>query len=248
MTVGGVTVFDEGDYTGSGTYTFENVQPTSTGNLIFYAYADEASTLGVDIDNVSVKKEGGEVDFKYDYLGRRVEKTIHDSQTTIHYTYDGDQVIAEYEGSTLKRKFVYGPGIDEPVCMIVVDGQTETKYYYHYDGLGSVIALSDDNGSIVERYSYDVFGEPNRTSNVGNPYLFTGRRYDNETGLYYYRARYYSADLGRFLQTDPIGYWEVVPLVVEIRHAVGNGFIIYATVSFWSTPSFNFSTKMRKSR
>ena len=106
VTVGGVTVFDEGDYTGSGTYTFENVQPTSTGNLIFYAYADEASTLGVDIDNVSVKKEGGEVDFKYDYLGRRVEKTIHDSQTTIHYTYDGDQVIAEYEGSTLKRKFV----------------------------------------------------------------------------------------------------------------------------------------------
>ena len=52
----------------------------------------------------------------------------------------------------------------------------------------------------------DVFGEPNRTSDVNNPYLFTGRRYDSETGLYYYRTRYYAHDIGRFLQADPIGY------------------------------------------
>jgi RHS repeat-associated protein len=58
----------------------------------------------------------------------------------------------------------------------------------------------------VECYSYDVFGEPNRTSDVNNPYLFTGRRYDEETGLYYYRARYYAYDIGRFLQTDVVGY------------------------------------------
>lgn len=67
-------------------------------------------------------------------------------------------------------------------------------------------ALSDANGDIVETYSYDVFGEPNRVSSVGNPYMFTGRRYDNETGLHYYRARYYAYDIGRFLQTDPIHY------------------------------------------
>lgn len=79
-------------------------------------------------------------------------------------------------------------------------------YYYHFDGLGSVIALSDTNAVIQERYSYDVFGEPNRTSDVNNPYLFTGRRYDGETGLYYYRARYYAPDIGRFLQVDPVGY------------------------------------------
>jgi RHS repeat-associated protein len=83
---------------------------------------------------------------------------------------------------------------------------SNTVYYYHYDGLGSVIALSDMNNNVVERYSYDVFGEPNRVSDVNNPYLFTGRRFDNETGLYYYRARYYAYDIGRFLQTDPIGY------------------------------------------
>jgi RHS repeat-associated protein len=73
-------------------------------------------------------------------------------------------------------------------------------------GLGSIIALSNENKEIVERYSYDVFGGPNTTSSIGNPYLFTGRRYDPEAGLYYYRARYYAYDIGRFLQTDPIGY------------------------------------------
>lgn len=60
---------------------------------------------------------------------------------------------------------------------------------------------------IVERYSYDVFGKPNRTSTVGNRYMFTGREYDYETGNYYYRARYYSPTIGRFLQVDPIGYY-----------------------------------------
>jgi|GEM_PF-5248350 len=109
--------------------------------------------------------------------------------------------------------------------MTDIDGQTETRYYYHYDGLGSVIALSNINGDIVEAYSYDVFGTPTiytaagsdgqwRTSDdttanasaIGNPYMFTGRRYDDETGLYYYRARMYAPELGRFMQTDPIGY------------------------------------------
>jgi len=80
-------------------------------------------------------------------------------------------------------------------------------YYYHFDGLGSIAGLSSASGGLVERYSYDVFGKPDTTSSVGNPYLFTGRRYDTETGLYYYRARYYNPQIGRFMQPDPIGYF-----------------------------------------
>jgi RHS repeat-associated protein len=93
------------------------------------------------------------------------------------------------------------------------------------DSLGSVITLSNTSGNAVERYEYDVFGQctvhtgpgndgiwmtsddPLATASAkGNPYLFTGRNYDSETGLYYYRARYYKPSIGRFLQTDPIGY------------------------------------------
>jgi len=61
-------------------------------------------------------------------------------------------------------------------------------YYYHYDGLGSVIALSNNSGVITEQYSYDEFGNVSGSSSVGNPYFFTSRRLDSETGLYYYRA------------------------------------------------------------
>jgi RHS repeat-associated protein len=127
------------------------------------------------------------------------------------YVYNGPQVVAEYEDGVLARKFIYGPGIDEPAAMIAVDGETETWYFYHYDGLGSVVALSKLNGGtvqVVERYQYDAFGKTTVTldGSTGNPYRYTGRRYDPEIGLYYYRARMYSPKLGRFLQTDPIGY------------------------------------------
>jgi len=154
--------------------------------------------------------------YSYDYLGRRISRTVYGSpDVTTKYCYNGDHVIAEYDGSNnLLRKFIYGPGIDEPVCMIDVDGGN-VVYYYHLDGLGSVAALSDVNNVIVESYSYDVFGAPTIYDEnqseisqiaIGNPYMFTARRADDETALYYYRARYYAFDIGRFLQTDPIGY------------------------------------------
>lgn len=80
-----------------------------------------------------------------------------------------------------------------------------------------MVALSDVNSDIVEQYSYDIFGQPTiwnmnslqmvNSSTVGNPYFFTGRRFDDEIGLYYYRARYYSPYIGRFLQPDPVAMY-----------------------------------------
>lgn len=63
----------------------------------------------------------------------------------------------------------------------VADGNT--VYYYHFDGLGSVIALGDQNADLVESYSYDVFGQPGNTNYVNNPYLFTGRTAAGPAGI-----------------------------------------------------------------
>ena len=109
--------------------------------------------------------------------------------------------------NNLLRKYIYGVRVDEPVCMIEV-ADSNAVYYYHYDALGSVVALSDSVGDTIQTYEYSVYGQvaaedPNF---LANPYMFTGRRFDFETGLYYYRARYYNPYIGRFLQTDPVGY------------------------------------------
>jgi RHS repeat-associated protein len=92
---------------------------------------------------------------------------------------------------------------------------TSGSVYYHHDGLGSTVALTDAAGAKIESYTYDVFGTVSifdaagflqSSSSVGNRFLFTGREWITELGLYDYRNRLYSAELGRFLQTDPIRF------------------------------------------
>jgi RHS repeat-associated protein len=79
-------------------------------------------------------------------------------------------------------------------------------YYYHADGLGSIVALTDSKQKVVESYDYDSFGNlKNHDSKPTQPFTYTGREWDGETGLYYYRARYYDPKAGRFTQMDPIG-------------------------------------------
>jgi RHS repeat-associated protein len=142
--------------------------------------------------------------YAYDPQGRRRSKTV--GTATTRYLSAGDQEIAEYTGTgtgTLARRFVYGPGIDEPVATVNGDGSGRVRAYHHADGLGSIVALTSAGGTVTERHVYTPFGVADSTA--GSPYQFAGRRLDAETGLYYQRARYYAPMLGRFLQMDPIG-------------------------------------------
>lgn len=100
-------------------------------------------------------------------------------------------------------------GIDEPISMT----SGGDIYYYSFDGLGSVTEITDNTESLIEKYSYSAFGKPTikdgldnvlTESAIGNRYLYTARELDFETGNYYYRARYYDSQLGRFLSEDPI--------------------------------------------
>ncbi len=121
------------------------------------------------------------------------------------------------QGGETVRTYTYGNYIDEPITMTSSGAGPSGTYYYHTNNLYNVRALTDSGGNVVERYRYTAYGEPTilddagserARSAVGNPYMFQGRRMDSETGLYYYRNRYYSATLGRFVTRDPMGYFE----------------------------------------
>jgi RHS repeat-associated protein len=174
-----------------------------------YAYNSENQLISATMPDGTV------VSYKYDPLGRRIEKdvTINASHLMLHYLYDNEDIIAVLDGNNnVISNFTHGPGIDEPLIM---KSSTSENYYYHADGLGSITALTNETGAIVETIEYQAYGKPvfkdgqgNTISRsaLGNIYSYTSREYDAETGLFYFRARYYNAEMGRFSQEDPIGF------------------------------------------
>jgi RHS repeat-associated protein len=107
------------------------------------------------------------------------------------------------DGSTTSQTvYTHGPNIDEPLA-IERDG---SYAYYHADGLGSVVSITDPSRNVLQTYTYDAFGSIVPSTPFRNSFTYTGREYDEETGLYFYRARYYDPRLGRFLNVDPIGF------------------------------------------
>jgi RHS repeat-associated protein len=113
-------------------------------------------------------------------------------------------VIAEDAGwGTILRRFVFGPGLDEPLVWYEGSG-TSDRHWLHADERGSIIAVSNDSGAVTAIDRYDEYGVPQGT--LAGPFGYTGQQWIPELGMYYYRARIYSATLGRFMQTDPIGY------------------------------------------
>jgi RHS repeat-associated protein len=158
----------------------------------------------------------GTTDYVYDALGRRIARTV--SSVTTRYLYFGDRVVEERDDSAVTGTFattatyVYGRYVDEVLQM----QRGGNAYYYHADDQYNVFALTDATGAVVERYDYGDFGQPEfynaggtplTGTAYGNPYLFTGRRWDDESGLYYYRSRYYDPAIGQFTTRDPIGVW-----------------------------------------
>ena len=137
-------------------------------------------------------------------------RTQATSMARLTYLYDGWQVIEEVQDD-LTQQYVYGLGIDEPLTLdrdFGSDGSIDESFFYHQDGKGYVAALTNEAGEVVEEITYDAYGMPSITqSDVGNSYLFNGRRYESETDLYYNRARFYNAEQGRFISRDPIGSW-----------------------------------------
>lgn len=144
----------------------------------------------------------GGVTMYYDPASRLHE---YDTLSSTRMIYAGSMLAAEVSNpaGTILRRYVPGPGTDEPVLWY--EGSTTSdRRFLQGDERGSIVAVSDNSGNMLAINRYDEFGIP-QTGNLGR-FQYTGQTWYAELGMYNYKARIYSPTLGRFMQTDPIGY------------------------------------------
>jgi RHS repeat-associated protein len=183
----------------------EKIAGACTGGVTTYTYDAQDQLIQIDF------AAGGSAAYAYDALGRRIRKNV-DGVVTV-YVYDGPDILLEFDGTgTLQARYGHGNRVDQPLTMARdLDGsgsfEASESFYYHADHQGSVLFLTDAAGFVTNEYAYDAYGRPvTLMETVDNPYLFTAREYDPESGLYHSRARAYDPDTGRFLQQDPLGF------------------------------------------
>ncbi|MBI3847839.1 MAG: RHS repeat-associated core domain-containing protein [Planctomycetes bacterium] len=193
----------------SGATKFDGVSLAydARGNLTAYGNNPNVNTYVYDAKGriVAATPSGvSEQYYAFDAEGRRV------LAEGWFFTNDGIREIKQTKAVwplTIYTSFVLGSGPDDVLSMVKSDGSTYTLVKNRN---GSTTGLTGGSGTLVEAYDYSPYGQVTVTlgpSTPTCPYLFVGRRRDQKTGLYFMRARYYSATLGRFTSRDPIGVW-----------------------------------------
>ncbi|WP_310452626.1 RHS repeat-associated core domain-containing protein, partial [Sulfuritalea sp.] len=164
----------------------------ANGAITTYTWDAANRLTGITAPNLTAS-------FRYDALGRRIEKTVNGE--TVQYLYDGQQAIAEIRGSAISATLLTGLAIDEAIARYTDQGERTLLT----DALGSVILAAKEDGSVATAYGYSPYGETQvMGTEEGNATQYTGRENDG-MGLFYYRARYYDAQLKQWMSEDPIG-------------------------------------------
>jgi len=182
--------------TATGSYNYD-----ANGNLTAKYENNRRWSLIWDYENrlaVATDKKV-RIRYVYDALGRRVARYAGAKAAT-KFTYDGQDVLLDDDRESGITKYLNGVGIDNKLRLT----NGSTIQYFLSDHLGSTNALVNSSGAISSQTNYDAFG--NQTGTIGTRYGFTGRERDEQTGLMFYRARWYSPELGRFISEDPIGF------------------------------------------
>jgi RHS repeat-associated protein len=196
----GLNQYASASGTGAAAYQYD-----LNGNL----RSDGATAFVYDAENRLVSARGAKnADLTYDPLGRlsRVWDPTTATTTATRFFYDGDRLVYETSDTGSPRHYyVHGNGADQPLIWWDFTGNN-VRRFLHADQQGSIVAVSrGDTGAAVAINSYDAWGVPG-ANNAALRFGYTGQAWIPELGLWYYKARFYSAALGRFLQVDPVGY------------------------------------------
>lgn len=178
---------------------------------------DFRNRLSAVIDRDHEGNEVQRVDFSYDAMNRRISKSVVGATPSLltHFVYDRDDVLLDFtdpdgamgsDPATLTQRYLHGPVVDQVFAQESASGET---LWHLSDHLGTVRDLVDSTGAVVNHFAYDSYGNVVAESNPAEStrYRFTGRELDLETGLHYYRSRFYDSLIGKFLSEDPIGFW-----------------------------------------
>ncbi len=212
-----------GTYSSSNPHDGLNQYSAARGLTVDYDNAGNMTDYGTkdyvyDAEDRLVKVTVGTTHYKYkyDYLGRRIAKY---TGTTLNrkFVYQGWNLIAELSSSgSVQRTFTWGLDVSTTLhgaggvggLLLIDDELTSKRYYPIYDGSRNITGLYDQKGALVASYEYDAFGriilQSSGDYSDDNPFRFSTKYTDDETGLVYYGHRYYEPDLGRFINRDPI--------------------------------------------
>jgi RHS repeat-associated protein len=180
------------------------------GNLTQKVEGGGVWTYDWDAENrlTRTRKDNADVaSYVYDALGRRMERNVVGGAGIHSYIHDNEDILRVGAGSAtdlVRELYLHGPGLDEPLESL--DGAA-TVSSYHADAIGSIVRTTNDIGGAALARQHDAFGSPELGA-ASAGYAYTGREWDQEAALYYYRARYYDPKIGRFLSEDPVGYVE----------------------------------------